>query len=156
MSTDCRWRNSNLLILQSLPLIIKPSHYLVFESSPDLSFHRVRDRVTSAHNVFTKPTKPACVPAEFPWVMTELTTSKPAECQFHYTYRGPVLKSKDEIKQETIDGPAEAPAAPLLTTCHHLLGCQNNGLALLSICMHSQILSWFVYLVLFFLVVLWS
>ncbi len=52
--------------------------------------------------------------ADSPWVMTELTTSKPVECQFHQTYRGLVLKSKHKIKQEMMDGPAEAPAAPLL------------------------------------------
>ena len=44
--------------------------------------------------------------------MTELLTTKPAECQFHQTYRGHVLKTKHKIKQETIDGPAEAPAVP--------------------------------------------
>lgn len=47
----------------------------------------------------------------------------------------------------TIDGPAETQAAPLTISCHHFLGCQNNGIAPLSICMHSLISSWFLYFV---------
>lgn len=119
--------------------IVQTSHFIDFLITPGSHQHTAQ--------CFAKPTKPVCMSAGFPWVMTELTISKPAECQFHQTYRGPGLKSKHKIKQETIDGPAETQAAPLTISCHHLLGCQNNGIAPLSICMHSLISSWFLYFV---------
>lgn len=133
-----RWGNSTLSIFQSLPQIIKCSNHLVFKCHILKTCHFMDCLITTEwHSLFEKPTKPVFVPADFPWVMTELTTSKPAECQFHQTYRAPVLRSLHKINWEMIDGPAEAPVAPLLTSCYHLLGCQKKW-SCTSLNLHAQ------------------
>lgn len=93
----------------------------------------------SSHNI--RITKPLCKTCKtyktslclliFPetWHRTELTTLKPTECQFHQTYGVPVLRSKHQIKKAMIDGPAEAPAAHILTSCCPHLVCQNSNLS---------------------------
>lgn len=138
--SDWRWGNPAPLISQSLPRIIKCSHHLVSECHV-LSPRHFLGPISSTLCFLSEPVCVSLCPSS-PWVMTGLTSSKPAECQYQQTYRGPVFKA-----QETTDGPAEAAAAATLPpsavhpTCRHLLGCQNNRLTLVFICMHSLVSS---------------
>lgn len=122
-----RWGNSTLLIFQSLPQIIKCSNHLVFKCHILKTCHFMDCLITTEwHSLFEKPTKPVFVPADFPWVMTELTTSKPAECQFHQTYRAPCFKEPAQNKLGDDRCTSEAPVAFSEVLLLHLLSTTED------------------------------